>query len=550
MPVVKIAIPRFKKFLPDLSESKILDMLPFAGLDIEGEDEGIIRVEYNPNRPDYSSDYGIFRALRGLLGIELGLPKYKQRSTKYSIMVDSQTKTLRPHIVALVATGGRLDDQTIKQMVAMQEDLHEGIGRRRKKASIGLHNLDAVEFPIRYTIADGGYSFVPLGESSPKTIREILDSTATGRQYGHLLGASEKYPIIKDESGSVLSLPPIVNGNMTRVDEKTRNLLVEVTATSSKVAEDVLAIMAIALHDAGFDIGSVTIKSKGKKLITPNMKPSFVSTDLRYINSILGMDLDGKQIVKCLQKSRLGAAVRGSKIRCEIPRHRTDISDSIDLVEEVALGYGIYNLEPTLPASQSAGAKSSKSGYFDAIRETLVGLGMLESLNFSLTSADIQYSSFDIPSGHALRVDSPKSAEHEILRESIIPSLLQSLSRNVHEEYPQRLFEIGKAFHGGQSLIEDWMLAAVSAHWDSGFTEIKSYMQALLRSGFGKTVTTQAAPSPFFISGRSASILSDGEVIGSIGEILPQALENLRLRVPVSAFEINLDKLFATKKEK
>ena len=551
MPVVNISSSRFKKFMPGVSERRIFDMLPFAGLDIEGEDNGVIRVEYNPNRPDYSSDYGIFRALRGIMGIELGLPKFSQKKTDYYIIVDSQTKNLRPHIVALVATGGTLDNLTIKQMIAMQEDLHEGIGRRRKRASIGLHDLDAIRFPLRYTAVDKDYSFVPLDESSSKTITEILEVTPTGRQYGHILGSSDKYPIIQDNSGNVLSFPPIINGNVTKVDEKTRNIFVEVTATSSKVAEDILAIIAITLRDAGFSIGSVAIQSKGKRITTPRMNSSNISADLTYINSVLGLDLDGRQIVKCLQKSRLGAVVKGSKVKCEVPRYRTDISGPIDLAEEVALGFGIYNLEPTLPASLTAGTKSRLSGHFDAIRETLVGLGMLESLNFSLTSADIQYGSFERPERDILGVDGPKSAEHEILRDSIIPSLLQSLSRNVHEEYPQRLFEIGKTFQAGQPLRESWTLAAITAHADSSYTEIKSYMQALLRGGFGKTAETKSAPSPFFISGRSASILVDGKVVGSIGEIIPVALEKQRMRVPASAFEINLDMLLsATTKEK
>ena len=551
MPVVNISSSRFKKFMPVVSERRIFDMLPFAGLDIEGEDNGVIRVEYNPNRPDYSSDYGIFRALRGIMGIELGLPKFTQKKTDYSIIVDSQTKNLRPHIVALVATGGTLDNLTIKQMIAMQEDLHEGIGRRRKKASIGLHDLDAIRFPLRYTAVDKDYSFVPLDESSSKTITEILEGTATGRQYSHILGSSDKYPIIQDKSGNVLSFPPIINGSVTKVDEKTRNIFVEVTATSSKVAEDILAIIAITLRDAGFSIGSVAILSKGKRITTPRMNSSNISADLTYINSVLGLELDGRQIAMCLQKSRLGAVVKGSKVNCEVPRYRTDISGPIDLAEEVALGFGIYNLEPTLPASLTAGTKSMLSGHFDAIRETLVGLGMLESLNFSLTSADIQYGSFERPERDILRVDGPKSAEHEILRDSIIPSLLQSLSRNVHEEYPQRLFEIGKTFQPGQPLRENWTLAAVTAHADSSYTEIKSHMQALLRGGFGKTAETKSAPSPFFISGRSASILVDGNVVGSIGEIIPVALEKQRMRVPASAFEINLDMLLsATTKEK
>ncbi len=545
MPVVNIPLSRLKKFMPAIAEGKIIDMLPFAGLDIEGIDDGILRVEYNPNRPDFSSDYGIFRALRGIMGIEMGLPKILVKKTSYSVTVDRQVRAIRPDIVALVATGGALDDLTIKQLIAMQEDLHEGLGRHRKKISIGLHNLDKIRFPVSYILAGPDYSFVPLGGSSPKSIKQILGETDTGKRYGHILEKFDRYPLVVDSSGNVLSFPPIINGDVTTVDKNTRNLFVEVTGTDGKVADDALAIVAMTLHDAGFRIGSTSIRRGKSKLVTPKLERSRITTDLRYINSLLGLELDRRQVVMCLQKSRLDAALSGGRVRCEIPRYRTDISDPIDIAEEVAMGFGIFNLEPTMPAFAGVGGKSALSGYFAAIRETLAGLGMLESLNFSLRSAEGQYGTFGRTAQDALGVNEPKSSEHEILRDSLVPSLLQSLSRNVHEEYPQKLFEIGKVFHRGPPLRENWSVAVAFAHTDAGYTEIKSAMQALLSSVFGISAETRAAASPFFVPGRSASILVDGDIVGAIGEILPFALEKVKLRVPASAFEIDLSSLLS-----
>jgi phenylalanyl-tRNA synthetase beta chain len=540
MPVVNVTTDRLKKFVPRVKMDKVLDILPFVALDIEGVDNDIIRVEYNPNRPDFSSDYGIARALRGLLGIETGMPKFKiAGKSGHAVRVEQQVKKLRPYIVALVAKNGKLDDETIKQLIAMQEDLHNGVGRRRKKASVGIHNLDAIQFPVTYRAVDGGYSFVPLGESSSKTIEQILKESETGKQYGHILSKFDRYPAIIDSAGTTLSFPPIINGDATKVDTKCRSLFVEVTATDQKAAEDMLAIIAVTLHDAGFEIRTVTVGSKE----TPQMRPSQIAVDVGYINSILGLELDIKQAITCLRKSRLDAKARGYKITCTVPRYRTDITHPIDIAEEVAIGYGIYNLEPTFPASTTAGQKNLLSTYFDAAREAMTGLGMLESLNFSLTSKEVQYDSFGITAGDMLSVDGSKSIEHEILRESLVPSLLQSLSRNVHEEYPQRLFEIGKAFRKNGTIVESWNIAAVVAHGEAGYTEIKSAMQALLRTCFGKDATTKAAESPFFMAGRCAEVIVDGKVVGTIGEVTPLALENFKLRVPVAGFEINLSAL-------
>jgi phenylalanyl-tRNA synthetase beta chain len=211
------------------------------------------------------------------------------------------------------------------------------------------------------------------------------------------------------------------------------------------------------------------------------------------------------------------------------------------MLEEVAIGYGIYNLEPKFPNSPTAGKKDSLSVYFDSIRETLIGLGMIESLNFLLTSKEVQYNAFGILAKDMLSVDGSKSTEHQILRNSLVPLLLQSLSYNIHEQYPQRLFEIGKTFLKSTTIIEErWNVGAVIAHTEAGYTEIKSTMQALLRSCFGKEATTKASTNHMFMEGRCAEVILDGKSVGVLGEIIPLALESFKLRMPVAAFEINL----------
>jgi phenylalanyl-tRNA synthetase beta chain len=550
VPVVNIKFERLKRLISGIKMNKVLDTLPYIGVDIEDVSKDMIRVEYNPNRPDLSSDYGVVRALRGLLNIETSLPKFKLagRSGLAVSVEDAALRKIRPYLIALVAKNGTLDDETLKQLIGMQEDLHNGVGRRRRKASIGIHNLDVIRFPVTYKTVSGDYSFTPLNESSEFTIKQILKDLEIDKQYGHILSAFERYPLIVDSAGTVLSFPPIINSQATKVNEGCRNLFVEVTATDQETAEDLLAIIAMTLYDAGFEIRTVSIVhsgSRNKKIETPQMKPKVISADVDYINSILGLTLDTKQIITYLKKSRLDAkAPNRKKIACTIPRYRIDIYDPIDISEEVAIGYGIYNLEPQFPTSPTAGNKDSLSVYFDKIREAMIGLGMIESLNFMLTSKQVQYDSFSIipTKEDVLSVDTSKSIEHEILRDSLVPVLLQSLSYNIHEQYPQRLFEIGKTFiKSTPTMIEErWSVGAAIAHADAGYTEIKSTMQALLRSCFGKEATTKASTNPMFMEGRCAEVIFDGKSVGILGEIIPRALENLKLRVPVAAFEINL----------
>jgi phenylalanyl-tRNA synthetase beta chain len=219
VPVVNIKFERLKRLVPGIKMNKILDILPFVGVDIEDVGKEAIRVEYNPNRPDLSSDYGVARGLRGLLDIEIGLPKFKLagRSGLAVIIEDAAVRKVRPYLIALVAKNGTLDDETLKQLIAMQEDLHNGVGRKRRKASIGIHNLDVIQFPVTYKTVSGDFSFTPLDESSEFPIDQILKDLDIGKQYGHILSAFDRYPLIVDSVGTVLSLPPIINGQATKV---------------------------------------------------------------------------------------------------------------------------------------------------------------------------------------------------------------------------------------------------------------------------------------------------------------------------------------------
>jgi phenylalanyl-tRNA synthetase beta chain len=548
MPVVNFTIERLYKFLPGIDLKRVLEVLPFIGLDIEGIDSEVLRIEYNPNRPDFASDYGIVRALRGLLGIETGIPKFKlnKEVKNYCVNVDKSVRHVRPYIVALIAKNGKLDNSTIMQLAGMQDDLQNGIGRGKRKASIGIHNMDAIRFPVKYYAVDQDFSFISAQQDSHQEIKSVLKTSNIGKDYGHILEGLKRYPILVDSKDNLLAFPPIMNGNMTKVGANNTNLFIEITGNNVKTVEDILAILAITLYDAGFELQNVIINNFDGSAYTPRMDVSHIDINTSDINMLLGLEAEVNEIVRYLKKSRLDAKQTRNKkiIQCCIPRYRIDILSYVDLAEEVAIGYGIYNFSPTIPHTTLVGQKDMTSTRVDILRNTMVGLQMVEIVNFSLVSKKIQY---DLPGReepeNVASVNATKSSEHEVLRDMLLPSLLKSLSRNIHEEYPQKLFEIGKIFEWGQNVNEYWSLGAVVAHNTADYTEVKSILQTLLKLSFGKSVTTKVAAHPIFINGRCASINVDNESVGILGEITPFAIDNFRVRVPVAAFELNISKL-------
>ena len=216
MPVVELSYSRLQKLVGKVTKKQISDSLPFLGLDIESENKDLVRIEYSPNRPDYSTDFGIALGLQGLLGIKTGAVKLNvKKSNKYSISVKSGVSKIRPFVTGIIAKNGKINDQTIKQLMTMQEDLHFGIGRKRKKSSIGIHDLDKIVFPLVYTTANRNHKFIPLNSEKEMSVSEILTNTDVGKDYGSLLGQSSQVPMIFDENQNTVSFPPIINAAVT-----------------------------------------------------------------------------------------------------------------------------------------------------------------------------------------------------------------------------------------------------------------------------------------------------------------------------------------------
>ncbi|MGI0010552.1 MAG: phenylalanine--tRNA ligase subunit beta, partial [Nitrosopumilaceae archaeon] len=251
--------------------------------------------------------------------------------------------------------------------------------------------------------------------------------------------------------------------------------------------------------------------------------------------------LSPSTIVSSLRKSRLDAKSQGNKIICTIPKYRTDIFGIMDLVEEVALGYGIQNLEPTIPQSVSAGQKNKITRALDSVSATMVGLGYFEAMNFGLVSKEVQYDLTKRDSSKIISAVDSKSQGHTILRDSILPGLIDTLSRNIHETYPQKLFETGAVFSKGSNEIkEEIHLACVCAYNDVSFSEVKSILQSVFKTGFGLQCTTQITSDPMFSEGRTANIVINNKTVGVIGEISPEVIDNFKLRIPVAGFEAKL----------
>jgi phenylalanyl-tRNA synthetase beta chain len=550
LPVITLYEERFSKFMN--KKTTVEDMtkwLPWIGFDIEETGEDYVKVEYNPNRIDFCSYAGVARALKGFLAQEVGLPKYKIKEPKITLVIDRAVADIRPFMLAAVIRDIRLDEDSVVELMEMQEDIHWGIGRDRKKVSIGIHNLDAIKPPFTYTaVKPESVKFVPLGKTEEMTLKEILEKHEKGIAYSHLINWAPKYPLLIDRDGAVLSMPPIINGELTRVDAKTRNLFLDVTGTNYEAVDKSLKVLVTALADMGGAIEKVNVKCTDRTVISPDLEQEKMRLRVDYANKLVGLVLSEGEAVKCLQRCRMDAQKVGKGIlEVSIPPYRIDILHEVDLVEEVAIGYGYHKLKPTIPTAVTVGEQHPVQRLANTVRQIMIGLGFSEVMNFTLTNERIHYDFMRMKEEKPIKLANPISTEYSIMRQSLLPGLMKNLADNKHESFPQRLFEVSDVSRINTTLEtmceRNLNVAAVSSHSTANFTEVKSFVEALLANlGLRKWQIKEAQHSSF-LEGRTAAVYVKGKRLGILGEVHPEVLNNFELENPTSAFEIDLDLL-------
>jgi phenylalanyl-tRNA synthetase beta chain len=275
--------------------------------------------------------------------------------------------------------------------------------------------------------------------------------------------------------------------------------------------------------------------------ITPDLRPSKVPLDLKLIDEVLGLGLSRAQVVNCLRRSRLDT--EGNTVM--VPRYRFDIIHPVDVAEEVALGYGFDRVSPLYPESKQPGAFNALSQFLERTADIMAGSGMVELMNYELVDETMLYARFGRPKAAEIQVENPRSADHSILRDSLIPSLMAALARNIKEDYPQRVFEIGRVYLRQKAeVVEEWRLCSLIAHSQSSYTEAKMHLEALVRLMLGKEATTRPSTHWAFSAGRCAAVHLGSAPIGFVGEVKPEAVSSFNIGVPVAGFELQLGPVF------
>lgn len=516
---------------------EIEEKIRLFGTPLEGVTKDEIEIEIFPNRPDLLSLQGYLRSFKAFLGKEKGIPKYNVNKPEkdFKVIVDDSVKEIRPYTVCTIVKGVTFNDEKIKEIVDMQEKLHATVGRNRKRLAIGIYPMEKISLPIKYTALNPeNIKFQPLESERIMSAKEILQNHPTGKEYASLLEKYNKYPVFIDAKNKILSMPPIINSSETgKVINSTKNVFIECSGYDLQALKKTLNIIACTLADLGGKIYQMEVVYGKDKIITPSLEPEKMKLSLERTNKLLGLNLNEKDLQKNLEKMRYSY----SSGFVTIPAWRIDVMHEVDIIEDVAIAYGYEKITPELPEFASISNESKESKIKSILSDILSGLGLLEVSSYHLIKSE-EAKNADLT--NIIEVENSKT-DYKILRPNLLVPTLRILSENKDNEYPQKIFEIGKVFRkNGKEIKEENEL--IIALTPGNFTDIKKILNSLLQQ-IGIECSLEHSNPHLLIEGRSADIKINNEKVGYIGEMHPESLKTFNIKMPISLAVISLDVL-------
>ena len=529
----------------------LADNLPLLGTDIDKCDAETLDIEIFPNRPDLLSGETLSRAIRNFIHHAPATPNLVVKKGDLELIVDSELKEIRPVILGAVVRGvnpgsSKIEsDAFIKSLMDHQEKLHFALGRGRKRASIGVHDLAKIKPPFLVKAVTNDTQFTPLSMDDEMSIKQILLEHPKGIDYAHLLDGLEKYPVIVDAESRILSFPPIINGDHTTVTADTTEFFIDVTGWDYRSCEACLMLIAMQLEEYGGTIESVKVTScDGLVKHLPNGDAIEHKLPTQLLNGLIGDTLEENQISSAI--NRMGGTLISKDdeyIKLSMPRWRFDILHPVDLLEDIAIGHGYENLGTDIAKSPMTAVPRKDNNILRRIRDSMQGLGMMQIQSLTLSNDLDQFTLMRWDNvGEVTRITNPITIDHTLLRQYLMPGLLRLLSSNRHHDLPQSVYELGTVVRGHHNSTR---LAFLVAERSGGFAAIRGKIQAFLRdlgSQDHEIVPLPDNEGPW-LAGRAAKVSVNGIHIGCFREIDPNVAEQFELKVPLNGAEFSVDQI-------
>ncbi|XP_064459804.1 phenylalanine--tRNA ligase beta subunit-like isoform X2 [Ornithodoros turicata] len=516
----------------------------------DGASEDLIfRIDIPANRYDLLCLEGLVRALRIFRGKE-PCPQYRALDVESPLrmVVEESTAQVRPFVVCAVLRDLSFSEDSYKSFIDLQDKLHQTIGRKRSLVSIGTHDLDTIEGPFVYkALPPSDIHFVPLNETRDFSAAELMEYYSKDSHLRHYLAIicdKPVYPVIYDRNGVVLSLPPIINGNHSKITLGTKNVFIEITSTDlhkSVIVLDTMVTMFSEYCKKPFTAEKVeVVMPNGQSAFYPELRYREVTARAKDMCRILGLKLEPDNLASLLRRMGLCAKADDDTLIVTAPPTRHDVLHAVDLAEDTAVAYGYGNLPIASPATSTVGQEQPLNKMSDQLRLELAHCAFTEALTFALCSKEDLSTKLLKPDGveNAVHVSNPKTVEFQVTRTTLLPGLLKTVHANRKMPLPLKLFEVSDiVFKDPSTNVQASNrrhLCALHYGKTSGFEIIHGLLDRLM----------QLLQVDYHLSasqGRCAEVLVNSKCIGKLGVLHPEVIVKFDLQLPCAMLEMDIE---------
>ena len=529
----------------------------------------LYKIEVAANRYDLLCLEGLALALKIFLGKQK-MPDIKPFNVlpenERQLIVYDSVKDVRPIGLCAILRGINFTDEMLKSFMDLQDKLHNNICRGRKLVSMGTHDLDTVKGPFIYkALIPEHIHFVPLNrdeEVNGDGLMSILKDDPKLGKYLYLLEGKEKYPVMMDSNGVIMSLPPIINSQHTKMTLNTHNVLLDITGidyTKCEIVLNTLIAMFSVYCKNPFTVEEINVINNETKngKIYPDLTPRKFIVDIEYLKKITGiLDILPEKIVHLLERMELKAKILNKNdLEVSAPITRSDILHPCDIAEDLAISYGYNNIKKQLTKTKTHGMQQPYNKLSDLFRNEMAMGGYVEFLTMALLSHKDMFTNLlkDKKDDKTIQILYSKSKEFEYIRSSLIPGILKSIEGNKANQLPYKIFEISDVVLADENnevgAVNRRKLCFAYTNTSSAM-EIIQGMVDLLMKKIGlvfnsdkkeKNYRIEKSKNKIFFEDRQAEIYILNDIkVGIYGIIHPKVIKNFGIKNPVTLCEIDL----------
>lgn len=535
--------------------------------DALGLNDYILLLDLTPNRSDCLSILGVAKEVAALTGQEFKLPELGEISREVeNFDIEINTEDCKNYI------GAHIQDLKIGP---------SPIWLQIKLLKAGLRPINNVVDITNYVMLEYGQPLHAFDKNKITTNKIVVKNLEVETQFKTLDGQLRSVPaqtLTITDGNTPIAVAGVMGGEESEVDENTAEIILEsayfdnvavrksvknINLRSEASARFEKSVAPLYIKDAALRAAKLLEDVCGATAIGMIAVGDFtyqgkkIALDPKRVKSLLGVEILDAEIEKILISLGCTTTREENKFIVEPPHHRVDLNQQVDLIEELARIYGYDNIPVSLPTGKTTvGKVSSKEQLFRNIKNYLTAQGLAEIITYPFISPE-SFAKSSLDAELAIPLANPLGRENSLMRTSLLPSALATVSHNINHQVSNiQFFELGKVYLGQLPLIElpkeKESLVVVQLgesegqHWLTGqgrkkdFYSIKGVLESIMSLANIGVWDLKQEDNSIYHPGRSGAIYIGKTKVGSIGQIHPTITKNWDVKQEVYALELDL----------